>query len=272
MAEYEDPMQDGEYEESGYQREAPEVYRRRRIIAVILALLVIILVVWAVVFAIGKVAASLGGGGASSSSSSATDNFASFSARPTSSASASGSASASASASPSGSPSGSNQPSASGSASPSDTASPSPSESSAEAAPAPKPSEPAKVEACGSNIQVQAAVDKKTFGPGENPVMTATVKNTAQNPCTMDLSSAKVTYDITSGPADVYSTNNCGPATAPKEATIQPGASETTSQSWDRTINSVGCGAASQSVQPGYYWLTVSVNGVPSERQPIVIQ
>ncbi|WP_129661342.1 hypothetical protein [Rothia uropygialis] len=270
MAEYEDPTPDDDGFERGYRRESPEVYRRRRIIALILALLVIVLIVWGVVFAVNKIASSLTGGSDASTSAPPSDNFASFSARPSPSASGSGGPSGSAG------PSASSSASASGSSEPSESKSetPSPSESSAEAASGQTPteSEPAKPEACGSNIQVNASLDKQSYGQGENPVMTAAVKNTGGDPCNIDLGASKVTYDITSGPADVYNNTKCGGGGGSKEATLEAGGEQKVTQPWDRTINANGCGDASQPAQPGYYWLTVSVNGVPSEQQQIVIQ
>lgn len=274
MAEFEDPTPGDGGHEHGYQRESPAVYRRRRIIALILALLVIVLIVWGVVFAVGKIAASISGmGGGASTSAPPTDNFASFSARPSPSGSGSGGPSGSIGPSASSTSSASGSPSESPSDSPSDAEAEgaSPSRSTAEDVSATR-SEGPKPQECGSNIQVSASLDKKAYSQGENPVMTANVKNTGGDPCTVDLGASKVTYEITSGPADVYSNAKCGGAGGAKEATLPAGGTQTLTQPWDRTINVYGCGDSSQPAQPGYYWLTVSVNGVPSERQPIVLQ
>lgn len=276
MTEYEDPTPENGGNQGGYRRESPAVYRRRRIIALILALLVIVLVVWGVVFAVNKIAASIGGGSGGEASQSSTDNFASFSARPSQSASGSsgpsGSAGPSASASSSDGASASDKPSDQAEGDQSEKPDPDESKAEAVATTTPTESKPAQPQACGSDIQVSANLDKGAYGQGENPVMSTTVKNSGDNPCNVDLGANKVTYEITSGSAEVYSTSKCGGDGAAKQSTLEAGSAQTVSQSWDRSINALGCGDAAQPAQSGYYWLTVSVNGVPSEKQQIVLE
>lgn len=264
MADYEEFDGDGEE----YEREAPEVYRRRRIIAAIIAILAIILVVWALVFAFQRLTGS-GDDDAAASSAAAGDNFDSFSARPTGSASgaASGSASAQPSESASAEASPTGQPSADAegteaSASPTDQA----------AAPTPEPTTQQPVQACSDALTVSTAVDQQAYAAGQQPVITTTVANGSQNPCTVDLGSANITYQITSGPAHVYSSQTCQAQPTHDEATLQAGAKQTTSLTWDRGMNAYGCGQAAQQAKTGYYWVTATVNGVSSRPTLIVIQ
>ncbi|WP_144937153.1 hypothetical protein [Rothia kristinae] len=264
MADYEEFDGDGEE----YEREAPEVYRRRRIIAAIIAVLAIILVVWALVFAFQRLTGS-GDDDTAASSAAAGDNFDSFSARPTGSASgaASGSASAqpsesaSAEASPTGQPS-ADAEGAEASASPTDQA----------AAPTPEPTTQEPVQACSDAFTVSTTVDKQAYAAGQQPVITTTVANGSQNPCTVDLGSANTTYQITSGPANVYSSQTCQAQPTHDEATLQAGAKQTTSLTWDRGMNAYGCGQAAQQAKTGYYWVTATVNGVSSQPTLIVIK
>ncbi|MGX6396740.1 hypothetical protein [Rothia kristinae] len=264
MADYEEFDGDGEE----YEREAPEVYRRRRIIAAIIAILAIILVVWALVFAFQRLTGS-GDDTAAASSATAGDNFDSFSARPTGSASgaASGSASAQPSESASAEASPTGQPSADAegteaSASPTDQA----------AAPTPEPTTQQPVQACSDALTVSTTVDQQAYAAGQQPVITTTVANGSQNPCTVDLGSANITYQITSGPAHVYSSQTCQAQPTHDEATLQAGAKQTTSLTWDRGMNAYGCGQAAQQAKTGYYWVTATVNGVSSRPTLIVIQ
>lgn len=268
MADYEEFDGDGEE----YEREAPEVYRRRRIIAAIIAVLAIILVVWALVFAFQRLTGS-GDDDAAASSAAAGDNFDSFSARPTGGASgaASGSASAqpseSASSSAEATPTGESTASADAegaeaSATPTDQA----------AAPTPEPTTQEPVQACSDAFTVSTTVDKQAYAAGQQPVITTTVANGSQNPCTVDLGSASTTYQITSGPAHVYSSQTCQAQPTHDEATLQAGAKQTTSLTWDRGMNAYGCGQAAQQAKTGYYWVTATVNGVSSQPTLIVIQ
>lgn len=270
MDDYEDfEPGDGGYEDD-YERESPEVYRRRRIIAAIIAVLVIVLVVWGIVFAVNKVTGS-SDSGASAATSSQADNFASFSARPSSSAGASEGASDQASASAS------DQPSASASGDQGKDAAAGKKDdaqkSSPAAAPA-KPAAPAEPQACTPGaLQVAATVDKPAYTAGQNPVLTAQVSNTGSDPCTVDLGTSHVTYQITSGPAQVFDSSTCPvPAAAQQQVTVDADGKQSAQITWPRQVTALGCGDKATAAQPGYYWLTVSVDGVPSEKKPILLQ
>ena len=258
-------FEDGDPGEQRHQRLPPEVYRRRRIVAALIALVVIVLVVWGVVFAVQRISASVGGGGAEvSTAETENNNFASFSARPDSSGGSgdpSGTASGSASADPSATGEGTESPDPSGSPGESEGPSGSPS------------AEPSgQVQACGDSISVAASVNQESYAPGQSPVITATVVNDSENPCTVD-PSGQVQYVITSGPAQVYDSKACGAAPeGGQEQTLEPGAEARQESTWNRDMTAYGCGDAATPAEPGYYWVTASVDGVASEPQLIRIE
>ena len=264
MADYEDYTPD-EYDED-YERESPEVYRRRRIITAIIALLVLVLVIWGVVFAFKKISATAGSS-ESAASPSVNNNFASFSARPSSSQEG-------------------QEDEADGSASPTSTESAAPAEETPQSTesqsvePTESAAEPTATaseenqapQACGSTLQVSVSVDQQSYAAGQNPQITAHVGSTSQSPCTVNLGTSNVNYVITSGPAQVFDSRTCqGPGTA-QETVIKPGETVTTAMTWDRQMTVYGCGEASLPAQTGYYWVTATVNGVSSEPQLIIIQ
>jgi hypothetical protein len=264
-------FEDGDPGEQRYQRLPPEVYRRRRIVAALIALVVIGLVVWGVVFAVQRISASVGGGGAEASAAETeNNNFASFSARPDSSG-GSADPSGTASGSATGGPSASADPSATGEGSESPEPSESPGESEdPEESPSAEPS--GQVQACGDSISVAASVNQESYAPGQSPVITATVVNDSENPCTVD-PAGQVQYVITSGPAQVYDSKACGAAPEDgQEQTLEPGAEASQESTWNRDMTAYGCGDAATPAEPGYYWVTASVDGVASEPQLIRIE
>lgn len=262
-------FEDGDPGEQRYQRLPPEVYRRRRIVAALIALVVIGLVVWGVVFAVQRISAGLGDGGAEASAVETEDNnFASFSARPTSSGGGSAEPSGTASGSASADPSSSADPSATDEGS----ESPEPSESPGEPEESPSADPAAQVQACGDSVSVAASVNQESYAPGQSPVITATVANDSENPCTVD-PAAQVQYVITSGPAQVYDSKACGAAPeGGQEQTLEPGAEASQESTWNRGMTAYGCGDAATPAEPGYYWVTASVDGVASEPQLIRIE
>lgn len=269
MADYED--YDPEDQDQDQEREAPEVYRKRRIIAAIIAILAIILVVWGLVYAFQKVTGGSEEAGGDQSTAAQGNNFESFSARPSASEGASTGAadpSASASAEPSAQASGT----ASASAQPSDGAQAESGTSSSATTPQPSQSTEQAVQACSDALTVTTSVDQKTYAQGQQPVITTTVTNGSQNPCTVDLGTANATYQITSGPANVYSSQTCSGQGTRNEAVLQAGAKQTLSQTWDRGMNVYGCGESAQQARTGYYWVTATVDGVTSKPALIVIQ
>lgn len=252
----------------------PEVYRRRRIVA-LLALVIVLLVI------IGLIRMIVGGGNNSNqasntatSTTTSAEPFSDFSERATESAKPSESADPSASADAS--ETASAEPTESAEATPTETAEASPSQT-PEATPSetpeatPTPSEtPATVAACSAaDIKVNLTADAASYAAGQLPALAVTVTNAGNNPCTVTGGLNNVDINITSGPAQVYNYAQCH-AVAGQDAELAVGVANTTSITWDRTMNVLGCGTT-KTIPAGHFWATATVNGVPSQPVRIIV-
>lgn len=268
-------MPENDYEEvsSVATEPSPDVYRRRRLLALAALLLVLLLLIWGIVAMVRAMSGNNNENDAATvaTASSSAEPFSDFSERPSESASSSASASASASENSSASASESSDPSASATetavASESATPSAEPSET---ATPTPEETTPAVATACtAQNLNVALSADQKTYAAGQNPALAVTYTNTAGDPCLVGGEAPQVDINIISGPAQVFNLAQCQKESTP-EAELAAGATETKVITWDRKLNALGCGT-NQTIKPGYYWATATVNGVASEPTRIVV-
>lgn len=268
-------MSENDYEEvsSVATEPSPDVYRRRRLLALAALLLVLLLLIWGIVAMVRAMSGNNNENDAATvaTASSSAEPFSDFSERPSESASSSASASASASENSSASASESSDPSASATdiAAASESATPS-AEPSETATPAPEETTPAVATACtAQNLNVTLSADQKTYAAGQNPALAVTYTNTAGDPCLVGGEAPQVDINITSGPAQVFNLAQCQKESTP-EAELAAGATETKVITWDRKLNALGCGT-NQTIKPGYYWATATVNGVASEPTRIIV-
>lgn len=268
-------MSENDYEEvsSVATEPSPDVYRRRRLLALAALLLVLLLLIWGIVAMVRAMSGNNNENDAATvaTASSSAEPFSDFSERPSESASSSASPSASSSENSSASASESSDPSASATetavASESATPSAEPSET---ATPTPAETTPAVATACtAQNLNVALSADQKTYAAGQNPALAVTYTNTAGDPCLVGGEAPQVDINITSGPAQVFNLAQCQKEATP-EAELAAGATETKVITWDRKLNALGCGT-NQTIKPGYYWATATVNGVASEPTRIVV-
>lgn len=268
-------MSENDYEEvsSVATEPSPDVYRRRRLLALAALLLVLLLLIWGIVAMVRAMSGNNNENDAATvaTASSSAEPFSDFSERPSESASSSASPSASSSENSSASASESSDPSASATetavASESATPSAEPSET---ATPTPAETTPAVATACtAQNLNVALSADQKTYAAGQNPALAVTYTNTAGDPCLIGGEAPQVDINITSGPAQVFNLAQCQKESTP-EAELAAGATETKVITWDRKLNALGCGT-NQTIKPGYYWATATVNGVASEPTRIVV-
>lgn len=268
-------MSENDYEEvsSVATEPSPDVYRRRRLLALAALLLVLLLLIWGIVAMVRAMSGNNNENDAATvaTASSSAEPFSDFSERPSESASSSANASASASENSSASASESSDPSASATdtAAASESATPS-AEPSETATPTPEETTPAVATACtAQNLNVALSADQKTYAAGQNPALAVTYTNTAGDPCLVGGEAPQVDINITSGPAQVFNLAQCQKEATP-EAELAAGATETKVITWDRKLNALGCGT-NQTIKPGYYWATATVNGVASEPTRIVV-
>lgn len=242
---------------------SPEVYRRRRIVALLVLVLVLLLGISLVSWLVGRGGDSEPTAATSSTSASA-EAFSDFSQRATESATASPSDSESADPSASSDESESAEPTESASQEPAESAEPT------EEATPESPETPAVVAACTpADLQVSLTADRTSYAAGQNPALAVTYTNASGNPCLVTGGVANVDVNITSGPAQVFNYAQCHAAPA-EDAQVEAGSTNTTSLSWDRSLNVLGCGTSTK-IQPGHYWATASVNGVNSQPVRIVV-
>lgn len=268
-------MSENGFEDPYDEEPTPEVYRRRRLIALVIVVIVLLLVIWGIVSAIGALTGNKDEDPNATGSvvaSTSAKPFSDFSERASESTSATPTESASESASVSASESAHEEPTETASASEAIETSEAPETAKATEAVAPEPTQttPAVATACtAENIKVNLTADQKSYAAHQNPAFAVTYTNSSGNPCLLGGETPAVDINITSGPAQVYNLTMCQPEAAPQEE-LAAGASETKAVSWDRSINALGCGT-NQSIKPGYYWITATVNGVASEPTRIVV-
>ncbi|WP_237187751.1 hypothetical protein [Rothia nasimurium] len=248
----------------------PEVYRRRRIVA-LLALVIVLLII------IGLIRMIVGGGNDSNqvastatSTTTSAEPFSDFSERATESAEPSESADPSASADVTETAEASETASADATetpeATPSETAEPT---ETPEATPTPSETA-ATVTACSAaDIKVNLTADAASYAAGQLPALAVTVTNSGSNPCTVTGGLNNIDINITSGPAQVYNYAQCH-AVAGEDAELAAGVANTTSVTWDRTMNVLGCGTT-KTIPAGHFWATATVNGVSSQPVRLIV-
>jgi len=210
--------------------EKPVVYWRRRLL-VIAAIVVIVVVVVLIVVGRGTGAPAAGPSASASAGAAASD----------AGAGASGSGSGSSGSGTSGS-------GAAGTPSPSATAA-------ADGAPC-----------ADDQITLTPVLDKRTYGPTEDPKIAMSIENTGANACSMDLGSAQQVLTISSGQEQYWSSKDCQTGGTSQDVTIKAGQTLTTPAiAWDRTRSSKEtCDAARPAVTAGgaSYHLAVAVGDV----------
>ena len=94
------------------------------------------------------------------------------------------------------------------------------------------PCDPAKV-------TVEAITDNTSFEAGVNPVLSFTVKSSAEQPCTIQAGSDVQEFKITSGDELIWSSRDCQTDPLAAVVTLAPGVpKQGSSLTWDRTRSS----------------------------------
>nr|WP_314314571.1 DUF4232 domain-containing protein [Kocuria rhizophila] len=217
------------------------VYRRRRLVALAVIVLVLLVIVWAVGAGIRAVT---GGGEGSTAEQDAAP---------------APSATARASADPAKkfddfTP----RPAPSGSASGGSSASPSPSASA--------------VPECTDKLSVTAGTDKESYAGKEQPVLTMTLENTGDQPCTVSAGSKRMAFVVTSGSDTVFDSRHCAAGGEDRTVTLNAGQKESAKLSWNRVRTAEGCPAGQPEALAGYYNLAVSLGDTASQQAAFVLK
>ncbi|WP_139244353.1 hypothetical protein [Arthrobacter alpinus] len=108
-----------------------------------------------------------------------------------------------------------------------------------------------------AGIKVVAAVDKTSYGPEEQPVLTLRVTNSGKAPCDINVGTSQMEYQITSGDDIIYNSKNCQLEPTDLVKNLAPGASETANMVWKVKRNAPDCAAVVSS--PGRGGATYSL-------------
>lgn len=132
-----------------------------------------------------------------------------------------------------------------------------------------KSSDAGEVAACAAaDLKVTAKTDSGDYAAGQNPEFSLTVENTGAEPCSADLGTAGMQFEVTSGDDQVWRSVDCQKDPKQLAVILDPG-KELTSESvvWNRTRSSVeSCEITRDPVAAGgaSYHLWATVGGVRS--------
>ena len=104
-----------------------------------------------------------------------------------------------------------------------------------------------------SDVKVSIAIDHTDIKVGAGLGLTMTVKNTSATSCKRDVGSGANEITIISGPALVWSTDHCTPATDSNYVNLAPGKSWKVHVIWNGKLSAKGCQILSVA-QHGAYW------------------
>lgn len=144
-----------------------------------------------------------------------------------------------------------------------------------EEAPAPDPDEgedgdeeqaPATPVDCAAGaLQVTVTASGQLFDASTNPVLTATITNVGDLPCTVDAGDANREVLITSGADRIWSSKDCAtPDTASRQLLLGAGAADSVEIEWTRTRTAEGCPADLPAPRSGTYQAVTTLGTVSS--------
>jgi hypothetical protein len=114
-------------------------------------------------------------------------------------------------------------------------------------------------------LQVTLTASGQLFDTASSPVLTATITNVGDVPCTVDAGDANREVLITSGPDRIWSSKDCaGPETSSRQLLLGAGAADTVELTWDRTRTAEGCPADLPEPRPGTYQAVGTLGTVSS--------
>ena len=133
-----------------------------------------------------------------------------------------------------------------------------------DAAPA-APAEQAEAEPCApESVQVVATADAGSYPAGTTPQLGATVRNTGEQACVVDLGEPGVTLLVVSGSDRIWSSDDCQQEAAPAPVTVEPAGEQSVAVAWPRQRSAEGCPSDLAEPRPGTYQLTATVAGTTS--------
>ncbi len=130
--------------------------------------------------------------------------------------------------------------------------------------------DPEAIPACtDAQLKVTPVTDRASYAAGELPQLSLTVQNVGEADCQADLGTAGMSFEISSGPDQVWRSTDCQQNPDHRPVIVQPGKPLSTEViPWDRTRSSPEtCEISRDQVTAGgaTYHLRVAVGGVNGE-------
>jgi hypothetical protein len=144
--------------------------------------------------------------------------------------------------------------------------------------PKPTPSEtPTKTAAAApecpdSAITVTVETDRDTYAAGRSPSFTFAVENVSKETCTRDVGPAANELLVTSGGAQIWSSDDCNPGGAPDLAQLDPEDRFVQTFSWPREESQPGCPSPQETAPPGTYQVVARNLEILSEPAAFVLE
>ncbi|HZI96125.1 MAG TPA: hypothetical protein VFD41_01215 [Actinomycetales bacterium] len=113
-------------------------------------------------------------------------------------------------------------------------------------------------------LQVVATADAGSYPDGTTPQLGATVRNTGERACTVDLGEPAVTLLVVSGSDRIWSSDDCETETASAPVAVEGAGEQAVTVEWPRQRSAEGCPSDLAEPRPGTYQFTATVAGVTS--------
>jgi len=129
--------------------------------------------------------------------------------------------------------------------------------------------DPDAIQACApGRLAVTPITDKPTYGPEEQPLLSLSVENTGDEPCSVDLGTASMLFEITSGSDQIWRSADCQQNPDHRAVILAPGDPEETEPiPWNRERSSPETCETEREAMPGggaSYHLRATAAGVQS--------
>lgn len=114
-------------------------------------------------------------------------------------------------------------------------------------------------------VKISASTDHPSYAGDAKPVLVMTLRNSLDDPCTMDVGTANQEFLITSGSDRIFSTKDCQSKGAKTKMELEPGKEETARFTWERKRSQPKCAPVHAKPRPGTYTLKISLGKLESE-------
>lgn len=121
-------------------------------------------------------------------------------------------------------------------------------------------------------IEVTVEANADTYPPDRDPSFTFTVENVSKETCTRDVGQSANELRVTSGGAQIWSSDDCNPGGASDITTLDPADRFVQTVSWPREESAEGCPTPQDPAQPGTYQVVARNLDILSEPVAFVLE